>query len=236
EENEGADLLTSYLTEDETGSMFDDEFLRDTLLNLMISGRDSTSSGLTWFLWLVSTHPAVEAKIREELEAILPNKEARKWQLFNAKEVNKLVYFRSALCESLRLYPPVPFMHKKHVQSNILPSGHHIHSKMKIIISSYAMGRMKSIWGENCLEFKPERWISKEGSFKHEPQYKFVSFGYRPWACLGKEITFTQMEVAAASMIYNYNIKVVEGHQVDPTPSIVTYMKHGLMVKVTDRG
>ncbi|KAI7979927.1 Alkane hydroxylase MAH1 [Camellia lanceoleosa] len=54
EEEEGVDMLTLYLNEEEIKS--DDKFLRDTVLNFLIVGRDTTSSALTWFLWLVSTH------------------------------------------------------------------------------------------------------------------------------------------------------------------------------------
>ncbi|KAI7747866.1 hypothetical protein M8C21_027438, partial [Ambrosia artemisiifolia] len=34
--------------------------------------------------------------------------------------------------------------------------------------------KMKAIWGEDCTEFKPERWISNGGEIKHQPSYKFT--------------------------------------------------------------
>lgn len=78
-DGDGVDLLTSYIKGggDHEGhdhdliNCDDDKFLRDTILNLMIAGRDTTSSALTWFIWLVSTHPEVEEKIREELKLII---------------------------------------------------------------------------------------------------------------------------------------------------------------------
>ncbi|KAL7210384.1 hypothetical protein ACSBR1_031858 [Camellia fascicularis] len=233
EEEEGVDLLTLYLNEEEIKN--DSKFLRDTVLNFMIAGRDTTSSALTWFLWLVSTHPDIEEKIREELKSNIPTKEANKWRLFGIEEVSKLVYLHSALCEALRLYPPVPFQHKKPLKPDKLPSGHCVDPKMKILFSLYAMGRMKFIWGEDCVEFKPERWLSERGTIKHEPSYKFLAFNAGPRTCLGKEVAFTQMKAVSAAIIHNYNVRVVEGHPVVPNASIILCMKHGLKVKVTKR-
>ncbi|CAL5323946.1 unnamed protein product [Camellia sinensis] len=233
EEEEGNDLLTLYLNEEEIKN--DDKFLRDTVLNFMIAGRDTSSSALTWFLWLVSTHSDIEEKIREELKSNIPTKEANKWRSFRIEEVGKLVYLHSALCKALRLYPPVPFQHKKPLKPYTLPSGHCADPKMKILFSLYAMGRMKFIWGEDCVEFKPERWLSKRGTIKHEPSYKFLAFNAGPRTCLGKEVAFTQMKAVLAAIIHNYNIRVVEGYPVVPNASIILYMKHGLKVKVTKR-
>jgi cytochrome P450 len=77
--------------------------------------------------------------------------------------LKKLVYLHGALCETLRLYPPVPLEHKSSLKPDVLPSGHKIKSNTMILNSLYSIGRVEEIWGEDCLEFKPERWISKEG-------------------------------------------------------------------------
>ncbi|KAL8494091.1 hypothetical protein ACS0TY_025035 [Phlomoides rotata] len=229
ETEEAADLLTSYI---EVLGQDDEKFLRDTILNLMIAGRDTTSSALTWFTWLVSMNPRVEKKIREELRWVCSEE---KWHVFEVEETRKLVYMHGALCEALRLYPPVPFQSKEPTEGDILPSGHYVHPKMKVMFFLYAMGRMESIWGDDCLEFKPERWISERGTIKHEPSYKFLAFNAGPRTCLGKEVAFTQMKAVAATMIHNYRVSVVEGHIIVPNCSVILYMRDGLKVRVTKR-
>ncbi|WMV23545.1 hypothetical protein MTR67_016930 [Solanum verrucosum] len=172
EDEESYDLLTSYMVNDaktKTGLKFDDKFLRDTILNFMFAGNDTVASGLTWFIWLVVSHPEIEKKIREELKAIVLLGEGEKWRLFKADEVKNAIYLHVALCESLRLYPPIAIQHKTPLEPDILPSGHHVHSNMRVMIPLYAMGRMEHIWGYDASEFKPKRWISKRGTVKHEP-------------------------------------------------------------------
>ncbi|KAH7860398.1 hypothetical protein Vadar_012983 [Vaccinium darrowii] len=175
---EGVDLLTSYLNEDENmGVKFDNKFLRDTMLSFMAAARDTVSSALTWFLWLVSIQPVVEAKIRRLEESI----------------------------------------------------------SKQIVFSIYAMGRMKFIWGEDCLEFKPERWITEQGEIKHEPSFKFFVFNAGPRACLGKNMALIQIKSVAAPIIHNSHVCVVVGHPVSPNVSIDLHMEHGLMVNITKR-
>ncbi|KAJ6990765.1 alkane hydroxylase MAH1-like [Populus alba x Populus x berolinensis] len=171
-EGEGEDLLTSYIKmegEMFIGSKSQDEFMRDTVVNFLIAG-------------LVFKNPRVEARIREELQSIIPDKEAKdQWRLFHTEELKNLVYLQAALFETLRLYPAVPVEHKKPLQPDILPSGHHVNPKMNIMFLPYAMGRMTSIWGEDRLEFKPERFISERGGMKHVPTNKFIAFNSLYW-------------------------------------------------------
>jgi len=230
------DLLTACIEEDEGGEMDgltkSNKFLRDMAFSLIAAGRDTVSSGLTWFIWLVATHPSVEAKIIEEMrEHLLVKKEIR-WGI---EELSKLVYLEGAICESLRLFPPIPFEHLCAIDSDILPSGHRIGPSTRMLCSLYSMGRMESIWGGDCLEFKPERWISEQGRIMHVPSYKFIAFNAGPRTCLGKDVSFIQMKMVASSIIWNYRVQVVEGHPALPSISVVLHMKHGLKVRVTKR-
>ncbi|KAI9120559.1 hypothetical protein K1719_007592 [Acacia pycnantha] len=104
------DLLTCLMREEEGKEHVDDKFLRDTAFNLVVEGRDTITSALKWFFWLVATNPSVEAKILEEIK--------------QEKEAKDQVYLQAALCEALRLYPPIPFERKQEMKQDILPSGH----------------------------------------------------------------------------------------------------------------
>ncbi|KAK9117643.1 hypothetical protein Sjap_016590 [Stephania japonica] len=241
-DNEAMDLLTSYLSTEEeemNGLNKSDKFLRDTMVNYLFAGRDTVSSALTWFFWLLSKNPSAETKLIEELRAILPKKnqttQVDRAVVFDIKQVDRLVYLHGALCECLRLFPPVPFEQKAPIEQDILPSAHTVHPKSRILISLYAMGRMEEIWGKDCLQFKPERWISRDGRIKYQPPYKFVAFNAGPRICLGKEVAFTQMKMVVATLICNYRFEPLEGHHVVPKNSIILHMEHGLLVKIKRR-
>ncbi|XP_073111482.1 noroxomaritidine synthase 2-like [Elaeis guineensis] len=237
------DLLSSYIDACDDLHMVDVEnpmefnkFLRDTAMNFMIAGRDTTGAALTWFFWLLSKNPVAELKILEELKSLRKERScSESMTLFDAEELKGLVYLHAALCESLRLYPPVPFEHKGVLQSEVLPSGHKAQPGTKILFFLYAMGRMEGVWGKDCLEFKPERWISEKGKLRHEPSYKFPSFNSGPRTCLGKDMAFTQMKAVVSAMVYNFHVDVVEGHVVEPKISIILQMKNGLMVRIRKR-
>lgn len=212
-----------------------EKHIRDTAANLLSAGSATISSGLSWFFYLVSTYPMVEAKIIQEIKDNYLAQEENSITNLRMEDIDKLVYLHGAICEALRLYPPVPFEHKCAVKSDILPSGDHVRANTKLIYSLYAMGRMEEIWGEDCLEFKPERWISDRGQIIHVPSYKFIVFNAGPRSCLGKDISIVQMKMIAAAMLWKFNIKVVEGQSITPRVSIVLRMKDGFKVKVSKR-
>nr|KYP33829.1 Cytochrome P450 86A2 [Cajanus cajan] len=227
--------LLNVLMNNESGKeKVDDKFLRDTAINLLAAGRDTISSGLTWFFWLVATHPSVEAKILEEIQENLPQIKGN-WKDLGVEGLGKLVYLHAAVSEALRLYPPVPLEHKCALKSDVLPSGHRIDAKTMIIYSLYSMGRMEEIWGNDCLKFRPERWISKGGGIIQVPSYKFIAFNAGPRSCLGKNISFNEIKMIAAAVLWNFQIHLVEGHPISPSISIILHMKHGLKVIVTKR-
>ncbi|KAF2553719.1 hypothetical protein F2Q68_00038075 [Brassica cretica] len=208
---EVTDVLTYYMTLDTVNykhlKTSNDKFLRDTILGFLIAGRDTTASALTWFFWLLSRNPEAMTKIRQEINKKMPK--------FDPADLDKLVYLHGAVCGTLRLYSPVPFNHKSPAKPDVLPSGHKVDENWKIVISTYALGRMKSVWGDDAEEFRPERWISANGRLKHEPSYKFLAFNAGPRTCLGKKLTFLQMKTVAVNIIQNYEIQVVEGHKTD---------------------
>ncbi|KAL2921312.1 Alkane hydroxylase MAH1 [Bienertia sinuspersici] len=226
------DLLTLFMDKEENNTN-NYKFLRDTIANFFLAGAETTSTALSWFFYLLSKHPQLVHKIKDELRNNNVNNESF---LRNFTEVSgKLIYLHATLCETLRLYPSIPFDPKASIEPTTLPSGHRVTPNTQIFFALHAMGRMKSIWGDDCNEFKPERWIEKGGTIKHEPSYKFSVFGAGPRTCIGKQMAFTQMKIVAATIIHNYHIDVVQQSDHIPEGSLVSRVKNGFKVKVCRR-
>ncbi|PNX88741.1 cytochrome p450 86b1-like protein, partial [Trifolium pratense] len=96
------------------------EYIRDTTLNLLAAGNGTISSGLSWFFWLVSNHPIVEAKIIKEIKDNRLTQEENFVTNLSVEVLDKLVYLHAAICEALRLYPPLAFQHKCAIKDDIL--------------------------------------------------------------------------------------------------------------------
>ncbi|XVF14032.1 hypothetical protein REPUB_Repub09cG0021400 [Reevesia pubescens] len=239
-EEDEFDLLTALLVEEgellRVSSKVSDKFLRDTAFNFMAAGKDTISACLSWFFWLIAKNPSVETKILQEIKVNSPTGKDRNTILFfTGEELNGFTYLHASLCETLRLYPPVPINHKNAIQPDVLPSGDHVDRNTRILISLFSMGRNEEIWGKDCLEFKPERWISEHGDIVHVPTYKFTAFSAGPRTCLGKDMSFKQMKIVVMNVLWNYEVEVVEGQHVVPSKSITLHIENGLKVRIKKR-
>ncbi|KAL0332644.1 UNVERIFIED_CONTAM: Noroxomaritidine synthase [Sesamum calycinum] len=98
------------------------------------------------------------------------------------------------------------------------------------------MGRMPENMGEDCKEFRPERWILPgKGGIKHVGTNSFPGFGSGPWACPGKELAFTRMKAVVATVLHNFNVEVLEEQTVCPGVSAALTVKNGLKATVSSR-
>ena len=97
------------------------------------------------------------------------------------------------------------------------------------------MGRMEGIWGKNCGEYSPERWL-ENGVFRQESPFRFPVFHAGPRLCLGKEMAFAQMKLIAALVIERFEIEVCDENKCPEYElSLTLRMKNGLRVRVKDR-
>lgn len=242
-ENPSDDLISRFMRKrDVSGNLFPSSVLQRIALNFVLAGRDTSSVALSWFFWLVMNNPEVEKKIVGEISKVLRNTRGddhQKWleEPLDFDEADKLVYLKAALAETLRLYPSVPEDFKYVVQDDVLPDGTFVPAGSTVTYSIYSVGRMKTIWGEDCLEFKPERWLSPEGDKFETPKdgYKFVAFNAGPRTCLGKDLAYLQMKSVASAVLLRYRLSLFPGHRVQQKMSLTLFMKYGLRVNLHPR-
>ncbi|BFG33032.1 hypothetical protein CerSpe_193060 [Prunus speciosa] len=229
------DLLSRFIgiTEDNNSP----EFLRDIIISIILAGRDTTSSALTWFFWLLSSRPRVQLAILKELETIRIRNGKSIGDTYSFDELRDMHYLHAAISEAMRLYPPVPVDTKACLKDDVMPDGTIIRKGWFVTYHAYAMGRMEGIWGKNCGEYLPERWLKDDDSTcQLESAFRFPIFHAGPRMCLGKDLAYIQMKSIAASVMERFEIDVPNK---DTCPehllSLTLRIKGGLPVRVRSR-
>ncbi|KAL3624154.1 hypothetical protein CASFOL_032970 [Castilleja foliolosa] len=242
-ENPSDDLLSRFMKKrDIDGNLFPSSVLKRIALNFVLAGRDTSSVALSWFFWLVMNNIHVEEKIVKEISGVLletRGENRAKWveEPLTFDEAERLVYLKAALAETLRLYPSVPLDFKYVVSDDVLPDGTVVPAGSTVTYSIYSIGRMKSVWGEDCMEFKPERWLSAGGDRFEPPKdgYQFLAFNGGPRTCLGKDLAYLQMKSVASAVLLRFRLMLVPGHRVEQKMSLTLFMKNGLKVYLVSR-
>ena len=231
------DLLSRFMDHGEQESeKLSDEFLCDMLVSFFQAGRDSVATALVWFFWTLTHNPQVEAAILSELTQIIA---ARQDALtpqgrFSFDELKSMHYLQAALFESMRMNAPVPSDLKVAAADDVWPDGTRVRKGDLVGYHPYAMGRMKAVWGADCHQYKPERWLH-DGVFVAASSFKFPVFQAGPRICLGKEVAIMQMKLIAASILHHFALSVPPGFQPVYKISLVLAMAHGLPVSVRRR-
>ncbi|KAL7115111.1 hypothetical protein ACP275_04G164100 [Erythranthe tilingii] len=230
------DILSRFLVSGHS----DEDFVADIVISFILAGRDTTSAALTWFFWLLSKNPKVEAEILIEV-----NKERSPSELSSAyDEVKDMVYTHACLCEAMRLYPPVPVDTKAALNDDVLPDGTVVKKGMRVCYHPYAMGRVEEVWGGDWAEFRPERWLEREegggaGKWKFvgRDSCTYTVFQAGPRICLGREMAFIQMKRVVAGVLRRFRVVPVVWDGVEPVyvMDFTAKMKGGFPVKIIER-
>ncbi|KAL5221220.1 hypothetical protein ABZP36_025933 [Zizania latifolia] len=225
----GSDLLSRFM-----GSIDDDKYLRDIVVSFMLAGRDTISSALTGFFLLLSDHPEVADAIREEVARVTGDGDRPVAATFD--KLKDMHYVHAALYESMRLFPPVQFDSKFAAGDDTLPDGTVVRKGTRVTYHAYAMGRMESVWGLDCLEFRPERWL-RDGRFVPESPYRYPVFqaGFR--VCVGKEMALMEMKAVIVAVVQSFDIEAIARSSRRPkfAPGLTATFAGGLPVRVRRR-
>ncbi|CAN6464804.1 unnamed protein product [Victoria cruziana] len=230
----GDDLLSRFIsmTAGDGAGKEDEALVRDMVISFLMAGKDTTSAALTWFFWLVARHPEVQDEAVKEILA-----QANGGLDFQA--LKEMKFLKACLCESMRLYPPVPWDSKHAENDDILPDGTFVGKGTRVTFFPYGMGRMENLWGKDCLEFRPRRWLTttRDGKVEEEPvsPYTFPIFQAGPRQCLGKDMAFMEMRYVAAFVLSRFVLKPVDSHHPRFVPFLTSRMAGGFPVLFEER-
>jgi cytochrome P450 len=96
----------------------DPKDLRDQLVNILLAGRDTTASALSFLFYELAYHPNVYARLRQEVLHSLQTDGDLTYSTLKAMK-----YLQNCINETLRLYPSVPLNGRTALVDTTLPHG-----------------------------------------------------------------------------------------------------------------
>ncbi|KAL2062313.1 hypothetical protein VTL71DRAFT_6579 [Oculimacula yallundae] len=161
--------------------------IQDELLNILLAGRDTTASLLSYTFYILARRKDVFEKLKAEVDAL-------KGERPDFEQLKSMKYLQYTLNETLRLHPIVPSNSRTCVSDTTLPVGGGPDGKSSIFVkkgtqvtySVYVMHRRKDLYGEDAEDFKPERWETLR------PSWNYLPFNGGPRICIGQQFALTE--------------------------------------------
>ncbi|XP_023951594.1 cytochrome P450 4C1-like [Bicyclus anynana] len=198
--------------------------LREEILTIIIAGTDTSAVGMAFTLILLGKYPDIQQKVYEELKEVFGDSN----RPLVKEDLPKLKYLERVVKESLRLFPPAPFIIRKVEKELTLPSGVTIPSGSGIFVSIFGAHRDPKYWGPDAEHFDPDRFLPERFNLQHACSY--MPFSYGPRNCVGYQYALKSIQTALTSILRNY--KVIGEPEKGPIPNI--RIKVDIMLKAAE--
>jgi cytochrome P450 len=225
------DLLTTLLeasSAEATG--FSDQLLRDDIINLLVSGYETTATSLTFGFYLLDKYPEVKNKLVAELDRVLEGRSP------DIADLKNLPYLESVVKEVLRLYPAGALLGRRVMHKGGFDlAGYHFEDGAEIWLAPYTIQRDPTYY-EQPTEFIPERWANGELEQKL-PKGSYMPFGAGPHQCLGNHFAQAEIKLILANILQHFTLELAT----DPSKPVefefflAIKFKYGLTMRVAKR-
>lgn len=218
-------MLMEATEEPESGgasSGMNDRQLRDEIITMILAGHETTANLLSWTFHLLSKHPDIERRVRDEALLVLGSDRDPVLE-----DVKALELTRRVLDEALRLYPPAWVFERQAVVADKL-GDYDIAPGAIVGLCPYVLHRHPDHW-ENPEGFDPDRFLPERS--EKRPRYAYLPFGGGPRTCVGNHFAMMEAQILLAMIVRDHCLELEPSHPIVLDPSITLRPKHGIKVR-----
>ncbi|MFN4261438.1 MAG: cytochrome P450, partial [Gemmataceae bacterium] len=216
--NDRRDVLTILLHARDSGFMTDAELVGQ-LHTLFNAAYHTTTSALTWTVFLLAQHPRVMRELLAELHGHLHGQAPTNPQLARMSLLDRVIK------ESMRLLPPVVYAPRVNmVPINLGP--YHLPKGTMVVTSHYITHHMPELFPQP-ERFLPDRWLHSNPS-----PYAYMPFGAGPRMCIGAPFATLMLKVAVAILFQRFRLSVVPGAQIDRQCTLTLGPRDGIPMTI----
>ena len=222
--------------------------LRDDLMTMLIAGHETTAAVLTWAMFELSQQPALMARVQEEIDTVLGDRDP------TFDDVPKLNLVRLVIAESLRMYPEPPLLIRRALEDDVLPAGGagfetKIMRGTDVFLALYNIHRSSEFW-ENPDTFDPDRFTrqfsnprradwagyapSPNSLYPNEvhSDFAYLPFGAGSRKCVGDQFACMEAVITLAMVLRRFDLKLdIKPEDVGIYTGATIHTRNGLLMK-----
>ncbi|GLH01477.1 Cytochrome P450 9e2 [Gryllus bimaculatus] len=201
--------------------IFDEEDVCGQSFAFLTAGFETSATTISYALFEIAKNKDVQDKLRKELQ------EAARDGKFSYETLHELKYLDMVLHETLRKYPPLPFLDRKCSKAYTLPGTDvTLEAGSRIMVPLHAL-QMDPEYHPNPKKFDPERF--SEENKKNIINYTYMPFGEGPRNCVGMRFALMQVKSAVAHLLMKYSVDLC-----DRTPQEIKFSPKTFLLQPTE--
>lgn len=204
--------------------MIDHKGVCEEVDTLTFEGFDTTSTGIMFTIFMMGQHLDIQEKVYEEVANISSE--------MSLNDYSNLKYLEYFIKESLRLYPPVPYISRKTVKETKV--GKLLLAKdTEIAIHIFDIHRDPKQFPDP-EKFDPDRFTPENTVNRHPYAYIPFSAGLRN--CIGQRFAMLELKILIAAIVKNYKIlPVTKREDLKFKAGLILRTDHDLIVRFEKR-
>lgn len=192
---------------------------------VLVAGQHTTSAAIVWIFKYLADHPAIQAKLREEVQTVL-SEATRESRIPTADEVvgslKQLPYLRAVIEEMLRLRQAMLVPRDATCDTELLgcriPKG----TRLLLVCQGPDPSTLKTVDGKpvhaprqypgngstDMAEFDPDRWLVRKETGEVEfdgTSYPQLAFGGGVRGCWGRKLADVEMQIVTAMLVCKFD-------------------------------
>ena len=143
------------------------------VIDLFTAGTETTGTSLRWLILYMTSYPDIQRKCQQEVDRIIGE-----GRIASLSDRVDMPYVDATIHELLRQSNVVPIALPHDVRESTTLNSYKIPRHCLVFVNLYSLHMNENHW-ENPKEFRPERWIGKDGKIIKKDAFLPFSTGPR---------------------------------------------------------
>jgi len=175
--------------------------------DLWLAGMETTATTLKWALCLMLNYPDVQTKVRSEIHNVLGNTDV------TMADRQRLPYTAATVTEIQRCANILPINLMHTTTQDVTIAGYRIPAKTVVVPQIASVLSNDKIFN-NAAEFRPERFLSKDGQTLDKDMVdNVIAFSLGKRQCLGESLARMELFMIFATLMQKFEFRVPSGKE-----------------------